>query len=105
MHGDPVKEALAQELQRRYPRDPEATDGVAQVVRTGQPALYAAITDAQVVARARDADHLRLLRALGSRSAMIVPLVARGHTLGVVSFLSTDPRRSYGPGDLRLAQA
>src|SRR5712691_6210813 len=35
-HGDPAKEALARELQRRYP----ATGGVARVLRTGVSELY-----------------------------------------------------------------
>ena len=107
-YGDPAKEEIARELQRRYPRDPEASDGtseaVLEVMRTGRPLLQGEITDAQLVARARDADHLRLLRAMASCSSMIVPLVAHGRTLGAVSFLSTRPGRQYGPADLELAQ-
>ena len=104
VHGDPEKAELARELQRRYPRDPHGSEGVANVVRTGRSALYAEISEAQLAARAHDAKHLQLLRAVASTSAMIVPLVAHGRTLGALSFLSTCADRRYGPADLQLAE-
>ena len=104
IHGDPAKAAVACELQRRYPRDPSATEGVAEVLRTGQPVLFGEITDAGRLARAQDGEHFRLLRALATRSAMIVPLVARERVVGALSFLSSRRRRRYGPADLDFAQ-
>src|SRR5919202_6931918 len=68
-HGDPAKEAVARELQSRYP----ATEGVTRVLKTGQPEVYASIADSQRFLRAHDAEHLRMLRELDSRSVMIVP--------------------------------
>jgi K+-sensing histidine kinase KdpD len=35
---------------------------------------------------------------------MIVPMVARGRTLGAVSFISAESGRHYGPEDLELAK-
>ena len=100
-HGDPAKEALARELQERYP----ATDGVARVLRTGVSEIYGAqSSDADRAARAHDADHLRMLRLLDSRSVMIVPLVARGRMLGAVSLISTRPDRIYDATDLAIAE-
>jgi transcriptional regulator with GAF, ATPase, and Fis domain len=89
-HGDPAKEVLARELQRRYP----TAKGVERVLRTGVSELYDGQTSAaERAARAHDADHLRMLNELDSRSAMIVPLVARGHMLGALSLISTAPGR------------
>jgi PAS domain S-box-containing protein len=100
-HGDPAKEALARELQERYP----ATEGVARVLRTGVSEIYGAqSSDADRAARAHDADHLRMLRLLDSRSVMIVPLVARGRMLGAVSLISTRPDRIYDATDLAIAE-
>ncbi|HEY3062599.1 MAG TPA: ATP-binding protein [Chloroflexota bacterium] len=99
-HGDPAKEAVARELQARYP----ATEGVARVLKTGKPEVYAHIPESQRMARARDAAHLRMLRELSSRSVMIVPLAARGRMLGALSLISTQPGRSYGPPDLAIAE-
>lgn len=99
-HGDPAKEALARELQHRYP----GTDGVSRVLRTGQPAIYSGIAESQRQARAHDPEHLRLLDALDSRAVMIVPLIARGRILGALSLISTQPDRRYDDGDLAIAQ-
>ncbi len=103
-HGDPAKEALARELQQRYP----ATEGVARVLRTGVSEVYAndagETSDSQRAARAHDAEHLRMLRELDSRAVMIVPLVARGRMLGAVSLISTAAERVYDATDLAVAE-
>jgi signal transduction histidine kinase len=103
-HGDPTKEALARELQQRYP----ATQGVTRVLRTGASEMYGSdqveTSDSQRAARAHDAEHLRMLRELDSRAVMIVPLVARGRMLGAVSLISTAPGRVYDANDLAIAE-
>jgi PAS domain S-box-containing protein len=99
-HGDPAKEAVARELQARYP----ATEGVARVLKSGQPEFYPNIPESQRMTRARDPEHLRMLQELDSRSVMIVPLAARGRMLGAVSLISTQPGRTYGEADLAIAE-
>jgi PAS domain S-box-containing protein len=103
-HGDPAKEALARELQERYP----ATEGVARVLRTGASEVYGGAggeaSDSERAARAHDADHLRMLKELDSRAVMIVPLMARGRMLGAVSLISTAPGRQYDTTDLAIAE-
>jgi PAS domain S-box-containing protein len=100
-HGDPAKEALARELQRRYP----TSQGVARVLRTGVSELYTGeASAAERAARAHDADHLRMLNELDSRSVMIVPLIARGRMLGALSLISTAPGRVYDATDLHIAE-
>ncbi len=103
-HADPAKEPLLREVQERYPPDPDAPRGVSRVLRTGQSELHPDITDAMLVAFARDADHLGLLRALGFTSAMIVPLTARSQTLGALTFASAAPDCRYDAADLALAE-
>ena len=102
-HVDPDKVQYARELNRRYPSNPQAATGVPNVLRTGTPELYAEITDEMLVAGAIDAEHLRLVRALGLRSAIIVPLTVRGRTFGALTLVSAESRRRYGPDDLALA--
>ena len=104
-HGDPAKEAVARQLQDRYP----ASEGVARVLRTGVSEVYNQTggdesTESERVARAHDADHLRLLRELDSRAVMIVPLTARGRMLGALSVISTQPDRAYDATDLAIAE-
>jgi PAS domain S-box-containing protein len=73
-------------------------------VRTGQSELYAEVTDDLLVAGARDEEELALTRQLGLTSLMSVPLVARGRTLGVVTFAATEPGKRYDERDLALAE-
>ena len=103
-HVDPEKVKLAERLRTRYPMDPDDPTGVANVVRTGRPELYPEITDELIAAGARDAEHLRVMRKLGLRSAIIVPLSARGRTLGALTLINAESDRSYDEEDLRLAQ-
>ncbi len=103
-HIDPAKVELAHDLQRRYPPDPQARQGVPQVVRTGSPEMVAEITDAMILAGARDEGHLRILRELGLRSYLCVPLKGRNRTLGAITFVAAESGRRYGPQDLRLAE-
>jgi PAS domain S-box-containing protein len=77
---------------------------VAQVVRTGQPLLYAEVTDADYRAMAIDAEDLAALRRKGTSSWLCVPMLVRGRILGAIALgLSRSPRR-YGEADLLLAE-
>jgi PAS domain S-box-containing protein len=103
-HPDPEKVQLAYELERRYPPDPDAPGGLHQVLRTGAPEMMAEIPEELVERTARDGRHAELLKKLDLRSYMVVPLVARGRTLGAISFVSAESGRRYGEDDLRLAE-
>lgn len=103
-HADPSKEAMAKEYQRRYPADPNAPTGAANVIRTGEPEIYREITDAMLHSAALDAGHLKMLRGLGLRSAMTVPLKVWDRTLGAITFISAESGRIYGEIDLFMAE-
>src|SRR2546423_1171994 len=103
-HIDPGKVELALELARRYPEDPEAAHGPPLVVRTGRSHLAAEISEEALAELAVDDLHLGLVRELGFQSYMCVPLVARDRVLGVISFVSAESGRRYGPDDLALAE-
>src|SRR5215217_3497359 len=95
---------LARELEERYPPDPDALRGVAQVLRTGQSELVSEIPESLVEEAARDAEHHEILQRLGLKSYMIVPLIARGRTLGAISLVSAESGQGYGPAELELAE-
>ena len=103
-HVDPAKVQYAHELAERYPPDPDAPHGAWQVIRSGQSELIAEITDDMLAAAAVDAEHLEIARALHLRSAVTVPLVARGRVLGVISWVTAESERRYGTDDLALAE-
>ena len=103
-HEDPQKISLALKMQERYPPDPEARSGVPNVLRTGRPEFYTEITDEMLEAVARDEEHLELLRQIGFTSVIIVPMVARGRTLGALILVSAQSGRRFGEADLELAE-
>jgi PAS domain S-box-containing protein len=104
-HVDPAKAALAEELRRRFPPDPSMPHGIpTQVLRSGQAEFIPEVTEATLERTAPDAEHRELLRRLGPRSYMAVPLVARGRALGVQTFVLSESERRYGPDDFALAQ-
>jgi len=71
----------ARELNKRYPPDYSGPAGVGHVIKTGLPEIYPEITDEMLAAAARDEDHLGLMRELSFKSALVVPMIARGRTL------------------------
>ncbi|HLY75296.1 MAG TPA: MASE1 domain-containing protein [Planctomycetota bacterium] len=104
-HRDPAKVRFAHNLALKYPYDPESPRGVPQVLRTGQPEIYPHVTEDLLRAGAKDEEHFQILRDLGMVSAMVVPIRSRGRTLGAITFIATEPGRSYGPEDLSLGEA
>ena len=102
-HADPEKVKWARELRLRYPPNPDATTGSPNVVRTGEPELYPEIPEEMLVAGAVDEDHLRIIREVGIRSAIVVPLVAHDRVLGALTLIAAESGRRYGHADLALA--
>jgi PAS domain S-box-containing protein len=103
-HVDPAKVEFARELGRRYPPDPNSPRGVPNVLRTGRSEIYPEVSDELVEAGAQNEDHLRILRELRLRSAMVVPLIARGRVLGAMTFVYAHANRHYSESDLEFAE-
>src|SRR5499425_1724927 len=104
-HVDPVKDPLVRELRERHGFNPEAPSGVPAVVRTRQSVLVSDAGASDIAEAATSAEQLTILRRLGLRSWMIVPLVAHQRVLGAVTFAVTESSRRYGPVDLALAES
>jgi PAS domain S-box-containing protein len=98
-HQDASKVGLAHELMRQYPPDPQAPNGVFAVFRTGKPEIIGEITDDLLVKGAKD----DLIRSLGLKSYICVPLIVAGETLGVLTFATAESGRRYTEADLALA--
>jgi len=103
-HVDPARVEMARTLLDRYPEDPNAPGGIQRVIRTATPAIYPVITDAMLIASARDPGHLDAMRALSIRSVMMVPLAAHGRTFGALTFVHAESGRRYTDADFRFAQ-
>jgi PAS domain S-box-containing protein len=103
-HTDPAKEAMVREGQRRYPPDPARPHPTLRVLTSGQSERMPDIPDALLQAIAQDAEHLELMRTLGFRSALYVPLTVRGRVLGAITLIMAESERHYTEADQTFAE-
>jgi PAS domain S-box-containing protein len=103
-HIDPAKLEWAYQIRDKYPLNPDDPRGAAYTLRTGQSDLLPDIPDELLVLSARDAEHLEILRQVGFRSVMTVPLRTQARILGVISFISAESERQYTSADLQQAE-
>ena len=103
-HVDPAKIDLARTIRSRY-EDPNSPYSAPSVVRTGTPAMLREVSDDMIAASAKgDQERIALVRSLGLRSYMIVPLTTRGRTLGALTLATAESGRLYTEDDFRFAQ-
>lgn len=103
-HEDPERVAWAEKLGAEYPPDPDQPMGVANVIRTKTAEFVPDITDELLVEAAQSDERLlEIVRELGLRSAITVPLVARGRALGALSLIRDESVPRYSELDLDLA--
>jgi two-component system cell cycle sensor histidine kinase/response regulator CckA len=100
-HVDPAKVDAVWAMSHRYRE--LADDPVPQVIRSARAQIMPEIPDELLRRFARDEAHLQGLRAFGLKSLLIVPLVARGRTLGAITLVTAESGRHYGQADLLLA--
>ncbi|WP_375506754.1 PAS domain S-box protein [uncultured Nostoc sp.] len=101
-HADPSKVELARKLQE-YAIDYKSASAITRVLQTGQSELISEVSDSLLVASTQNQEHLELVRQLGMKSVMIVPLIAQGRVLGSITFVTTQSDRRYDRSDLTLA--
>jgi signal transduction histidine kinase len=104
-HRDPEKLRLLEESDFRIRPALLEGQGIAAVIRTGEPQYAPVVTSKMIEILAQDAEHLGQLRALDIHSAMIVPLVTRGMVLGALTLVSSSPNRRFTEADFNTAQA
>ena len=107
-HADPAQEAVLRELAAYREHDPESLKKdtrrlSASVLRTGE-AVLPPETDT-LADGSRDEAHLAILRRLHPRSCICAPLVARGRTLGTITYVRNKPGSRYDPEDLSLSES
>ncbi len=103
-HSDPVRLALAERLREREQPALDPRQGLGRVMRTGRSELIADITDEMLVHAAHDDRHLALLREVEMRSALLVALRTPTRTIGVMTLVMSDSRRTFSAQDLEFAE-
>ena len=103
-HIDPAKLHRAREIDEQFPPTRDGTSGVTKVIRTGEPEFLPNISDEMLASMARSSEHLAAVRELGINSVIIVPMTARGQTLGAITLVSSRPDRKFDEPALALAR-
>jgi signal transduction histidine kinase len=92
------------EVRARYPLSADAATGLANVIRTGATVFAPNADEAFVAKQARSPEHLEVSRSLGINSAMIVPMIARGHTIGALTVVRARAGQPFDEGSVTLAR-
>ena len=101
-HSDPERSRQGWELVNRLRAAPDTVGSMAWAAQTGRghlahfdpPAAYDPI---------RDRDLLTFAAAIGMRAYYVVPLIARGRTLGAMAALQAESGRGFTPSDCAVA--
>jgi PAS domain S-box-containing protein len=101
-HADPLKVALARELQEALLAASEAAGALA--IRAREPVLVTDVDEEALASFGFDEQQLEIARTLAPRSYVTVPLIARGEVFGSISLVMAESGRVYGEDDLALAR-
>jgi PAS domain S-box-containing protein len=102
VHGDAEKQPLLEELKERFRPTADSPQPSVRVARTGEAEVYRGLTPDRIRELAVDEAHADLLQRLGTRSSMTLPLRARGHVIGAITFVCDD--RDFDEADVGLAE-
>ncbi|HEY3020110.1 MAG TPA: SpoIIE family protein phosphatase [Solirubrobacteraceae bacterium] len=100
--ADPVLARRLREL--RGELSTEVAHPAAVALRTGEPQLIARLRDEDLRRWAPNEAYLRLMRETGYRSAIVVPLTARGESVGALGWVRLRGSPPYREGDVELAR-
>jgi PAS domain S-box-containing protein len=103
-HSDPAKLRTAARLREYEPERLDPERGLGLLLRTGESQLYTDIPDEMLVSAAVDQEHLDLLREVGMRAVLVVPLTIRERTIGALTMVDAESGRSFDAGDVEFAE-
>jgi PAS domain S-box-containing protein len=103
-HVDPARVALAEELRTYTPARLSPDRGLGTVLRTGAPVVYQDISEEMLRRGAADDRHLELLRSVGMRSVVMVPMKLADRTLGAMTLVSAESGRVLDQSDVNLVE-
>ena len=102
-HRDPDRLRRLDALRDRHPARLGGATGVERAIATGEAQRFE-VTDERLQRSAADEAHLRELRALEIRSAIVAPITAGGVVLGVLELINHAGSRRFDQDDLAIAQ-
>jgi serine phosphatase RsbU (regulator of sigma subunit) len=104
-HPDPEKAQLVRDLREKYPPDlSDASSPLVSVLRTGRSQVIPRVPEDLVRAAAQDEEHLRILKDLGLRSALLVALTGPQGPIGALALIQAESGRRFAEADLPFAE-
>jgi len=103
-HRDAAKTSLAGEVREMLGCERKRPHPVLERFTGRRSRLIERVDDKLLQSIARDAEELRLARALGIQSLLLVPMIARNHLLGTVVLISSTRDHGFDDADLALAE-
>ena len=98
-HRDPQKLKWADQIQHDYPYDPDASWGAARVIRTGRREFVPSIDPAVFSLPGGE-----VLRELGLKSVITVPLIGALGTLGAMQLIRCEGQPPFEPSEIELIE-
>ncbi|MEO9098024.1 MAG: SpoIIE family protein phosphatase [Candidatus Baltobacteraceae bacterium] len=100
-HRDRAMDGLLARLYGPYYGDERAAVGTPEVIRTGHARLIARVDDGYLQLNMRP-ETIPTLKALGTHSAIVVPLTSHGRTLGSLAAVRDADTRPFDENDVPL---
>jgi PAS domain S-box-containing protein len=93
------------EIRRRWPLEPDGTHPVSQVLRSGRALVVPDLDQRRNLEGVAQSDeHRTFMLEAGYRCAVVLPLVARRRTLGIMSLLHVRADLRYDESDVALLE-
>jgi signal transduction histidine kinase len=92
---DPHITRMVRDMQTRYSLRPDSQSTVRRVLDTGRTEFHPYVDEDYFEQTAANEENIELLKHVGMRSILIVPLNVRGKTIGALSVAYVRPERHY----------
>lgn len=102
-HRDPKKDVLAQRMMTDFPPRRDLPRPVTESIHLQKPTILNKIDEAFLTRASSGPEHAALVRELGFGSMLVAPMVARGRTIGALTFMTAKHGR-YTESDANLAE-
>lgn len=102
-HADPQQEELAAAV-AKFPGKPDTPDHPpASGLFKAKSLLIPEFTEEMLLKAAQNEEHEQIMRAVGPKSFIVVPLIARNKSLGALTLITSHSGRTYGKEDRKVA--
>jgi signal transduction histidine kinase/ActR/RegA family two-component response regulator len=104
-HRDPEHDSLLSQMLSKFPLDWNSNTATVQALRTGKPVLMDKLPEPLVSSFTQSDEHREMVRKLGPRAVISVPLKIREKTIGVIGLVSCDAKRKYTQREVEIAES